>query len=250
VHSSLRSLGWVEGGALTVIAALRDAVAPGGTVLLPTLTGTAQDGPAHPPAFDPRTTPCWTGTIPETGRRLPDAVRSRHPTHSVAALGPASVQLTRGHEYSPTPCAADSPYGRLANHGGYILLLGAGHQSNTSMHMVEELAAVPYHLQEQPVRARVARDDGQWEEIVTRLHLWRWHRDFPGVEPLLRAAGAQRDGQVGQAHCRLVDARAMRDLLVPMLRRDPLTLLSPDARVAYEHEHPRPQKNMEGPERG
>jgi aminoglycoside 3-N-acetyltransferase len=234
VHSSLSSLGWVESGAQTVIDALLEAVSPDGTVLVPTLTGTIQHGPEHPPIFDPRATPCWTGTIPETCRRHPAARRSRHPTHSVAAVGPATDWLIAGHEYSDTPCAGDSPYGRLADTGGFILLLGVTHDSNTSLHMVEELAGVPYHMQREPAPARVARPDGAWEEIPTRLHLWRWERDFPRVEPLLLEVGVQRTGMVGQARGRLVDARAMRDLLLPLLRRDPLFLLSDAARAAYE----------------
>jgi aminoglycoside 3-N-acetyltransferase len=234
VHSSLSSLGWVESGAQTVVDVLLEAVSPDGTVLVPTLTGTIQDGPEHPPIIDPRATPCWTGTIPETFRRLPSARRSRHPTHSVAAVGPATAWLIAGHEYCATPCAANSPYGRLADAGGFILLLGVTHERNTSLHMVEELADVPYHMQREPAPARVARPDGAWEEIPTRLHLWRWERAFPRVEPLLLEAGAQRTGMVGQAHSRLVDARAMRDLLLPLLRRGPLFLLSDAARAAYE----------------
>jgi aminoglycoside 3-N-acetyltransferase len=234
VHSSLSRLGWVESGAQTVIDALLKTVSPGGTVVVPTLTGTIQDGPEHPPVFDPRATPCWTGTIPETFRRLPSARRSRHPTHSVAAIGPATDWLIAGHEYCATPCAADSPYGRLADAGGFILLLGVTHDCNTSLHMVEELAGVPYHMQREPASARVARRDGAWEEIPTQLHLWRWERDFPRIETLLLAAGALRTGMVGQACSRLVGARAMRDLLLPLLQRDPLFLLSDTARAAYE----------------
>ena len=233
VHSSLSSMGWVEGGAETVIDALLEAAGPAGTVIVPTLTGTEQDSFEHPPVFDPRVSPCWTGTIPETFRRRPVAVRSRHPTHSVACIGPAADRLIRGHEYCATPCAADSPYGRLAEEGGSILLLGVTHDSNTCLHMVEEMARVPYHMQNRPAVARVAREDGSWEEIEVSLHLWRWERNFPKVEPHLHAAGAQRDGYVGQALCRLIDARSMRDLLVPMLERDPLFLLSDTARAEY-----------------
>jgi len=232
-HSSLSSLGRVEGGAETVTGALIDAVSPEGTVLVPTLTGTAQDGPEHPPLFDTRTSPCWTGAIPETFRKRPMALRSRHPTHSVAGVGPATEQLIAAHEYCATPCAADSPYGRLAEMGGYVLLLGVTHASNTSLHMVEELAGVPYHLQERPSLARVARDDGVWEEIPTVLHLWRWERDFLKVAPLLYEVGAQHEGMIGRARSYLIDARAMRDALMPMVRRDPLFLLADTARAAY-----------------
>src|SRR3712207_680593 len=84
VHSSLSRLGRVEGGADTAIDALLDAVAPGGTVLFPTLTGGERDGPDAPPSIDVRSTPCWTGRIPETARCRLAARRSLHPTHSVA----------------------------------------------------------------------------------------------------------------------------------------------------------------------
>jgi aminoglycoside 3-N-acetyltransferase len=138
-----------------------------------------------------------------------------------------------GHEYCATPCAADSPYGRLASRGGFILLLGVTHASNTSLHMIEELADVPYHLQRRRARARVRREDGTWESIMTALHLWRWERNFPAVEPLLEDAGAQCTGLVGAATTRLVDARAMRDRLAPLLHDNPLFLLSESARAAY-----------------
>jgi hypothetical protein len=95
-------------------------------------------------------------------------------------------------------------------------------------------AGVPYHMQREPAPARVARPDGAWEEILTRLHLWRWERDFPRVEPLLLEVGAQRTGIVGQARSRLVDARTMRALLVPLLQHDPLFLLADTAQAGYQ----------------
>ncbi|WP_049661293.1 AAC(3) family N-acetyltransferase, partial [Kitasatospora sp. MY 5-36] len=49
VHSSLSSLGRVEGGAAAVVAGLREAVGPGGTVAVPAFTsGTVHDpAPGH-----------------------------------------------------------------------------------------------------------------------------------------------------------------------------------------------------------
>ena len=73
VHSSLSSLGWVEGGADDVIDALRVVVGEPGTVLFPTLTACPDDSREHPPVFDVRHTRCWTGRIPETARQRPDA---------------------------------------------------------------------------------------------------------------------------------------------------------------------------------
>jgi aminoglycoside 3-N-acetyltransferase len=116
---------------------------------------------------------------------------------------------------------------------GFILLLGVTHAVNTTLHMVEEVAQVPYHLQEAPALSRVAREDGTWEEILTTLHAYGWDRNFPKVEPALRNAGAQNNGTVGRAPSRLIDAKAMRDLLVPLIERDPLYLLSDSARKRF-----------------
>lgn len=48
VHSSLSSIGWVEGGAETVIHALLSAVSPAGTILMPALNGSPEDSPQNP----------------------------------------------------------------------------------------------------------------------------------------------------------------------------------------------------------
>jgi len=100
-----------EGGADAVIDALLDAVGSGGTVSVP--THTFRDVNARQPVFDYRTTPCCVGRVPETFRRRPDALRSLHPTHSCAAIGPRSEELLRDHEVDVTSCGGRSPYRRL-----------------------------------------------------------------------------------------------------------------------------------------
>lgn len=144
VHSSLSGLGNVQGGADAVIDALLSAVGPTGTVLFPTLTGTPDDGPESPPVIDVRSTPCWTGRIPETARRRSGAIRSLHPTHSVTAIGAKAGQYASGHHQGASPCDERSPYYRLIREGGYILLLGGVTQeNNTTLHCLEELATSP-----------------------------------------------------------------------------------------------------------
>lgn len=227
VHSSLRGLGQVDGGAATVVDALLDVVGPGGTVLFPTITATAEHGPAHPPRLDLATAPGWTGAIPEAARRRTDAVRSAHPTHSVVAIGARAHELTAGHAASVTPCDASSPYGRLADRGGRVLLLGGvTHESSTSLHGVEERAGVPHHLQDEQTDGVVLMPDGR--EVVVRghLHLWGWDRHFDVVAAPLRAAGMQRDGKVGSGAATLVEAHGYVDVIVPLLREDPTFLLA------------------------
>jgi len=224
-HSSLSSFGYVQGGADAVIDALLEAVGPDGTVLVPTLTGSEMLSAENPPFFDPVTAPCWTGRIPETFRQRPQAVRSLHPTHSVAAIGAQAQALTEGHEYSITPCGLDSPYGRLVQTGGMILLLGVTHSCNTTFHHVEEIVGVPYHMQPGLAAAQVVKN-GQTYTIHVMLHRYGARRDFERLEPTFRERGIQRDGHVGQAQARLIDARRMVELTRQALLQDPTLLLA------------------------
>ncbi len=235
VHSSLSRLGRVDGGADAVIDALLEAVGPTGTVLFPTLTGARQDGPDHPPRIDVRTTPCWTGRIPETARQRPDAIRSLHPTHSIAAIGAGAERYAFDHESGASPCDDHSPYHRLIEDAGHILLLGDVTQdSNTTIHCLEELADVPYHLQRAITEGIVIDARGRRHTVPNRLHDWRWERDFLMAEAPLVEAGAVRIGPVGRSTSRLIAARGLADTILPILRDDPLWLLSDAARAQFE----------------
>lgn len=220
VHSSLSSFGYVEGGADAVIDALLDAVGPGGNVLVPTLTGTRHDGPDRPPVFDVRSTPCWTGRIPSTLMARPGARRSLHPTHSVAGIGPDVENLIAGHEDAPTPCGRQSPYYKLAEQGGYILLLGVGQDSNTTLHTAEELAEVPYHLQPEPTDAVVIDYAGRRHVKRMYLHDWGTPRAFSRIDASLLELGIMRVGTIGKATVRLIRSLALLDWLVPVLQQD------------------------------
>ena len=92
VHSSLKSLGKIEGGAQTVIAALRGVVKDG-TLVMPTLSYTNWETVFEDWSLD---RPSDTGFITETFRRLPNAFRSDNETHSVAACGVHAADITGG----------------------------------------------------------------------------------------------------------------------------------------------------------
>ena len=191
--------------------------------------------------MDVRTTPCarWVGQIPEAARCRPEALRSLHPTHSISAIGPAAERYTAGHEQSASPCDERSPYSRLIQEGGSILLLGCDHESDTSLHCLEELADVPYHLQTAWTDGVVVDASGRRLMVRNRLHLWRWHRLFARVDEPLETAGAQVRGMVGAAEARLIRADRFAECLLPILRSDPLYLMHPDVRQDYLAEHGR-----------
>lgn len=226
VHSSLKSLGYVEGGADCVISSILDTAGEKGTLVVPVLTGKREDSQGQPPVFDVRTTPCWTGRIPETVRNMPEAKRSLHPTHSVAAIGYDTDYITAGHENSSSPCDQNSPYWKIAQKGGYIMLIGVDQESNTTIHCCEEIAGVPYHLQKEITEAWITGYDGGRILVKNRLHDWeKPETDFNKLDGLFREKGIMTVGKVGEAIVRLIDARKMLDFTVELLKKEPEFLI-------------------------
>jgi aminoglycoside 3-N-acetyltransferase len=192
VHSSLSALGYVEGGAEAVVDALLEAVAPGGTVMVPTFNhGTVE-------VFDVATTPSINGAITEALRKRPEARRSVHPTHPYAAIGPLAEGLTEGHLELLT-FDRRSPLGKLADLGGDVLLLGVGMDRNTSAHIGEVMARVPC-LGYREFKRKLLAPDGSIQ--IADSVLWRDGPCLVEWEPLertLRERGMVRDGRIGDA---------------------------------------------------
>ena len=231
VHSSLSSLGWVDGGANTVIDALMESVGEEGTLLFPTLTRSQDDSPEDPPKFDARNTPCWTGAIPEASRSYPGALRSLHPSHSVTAIGRLAEWFTSSHQFTRTPCGCGSPYDKLADIGGKIVLIGVKQNCNTSFHMAEEIAGVPYVVHDVPMDLVMTDMNGDPVEMRgLRMHAGiflgeKAGRDYNALEPQMIEQGICRIGRVGEAEVRIMDAMLQRKFLVNLLLRDPLAVL-------------------------
>lgn len=222
VHTSFRAVGPVEGGPLELIAALREALGPEGTLVMPTMT----DGESP---YDPRSTPTWQmGITAELFWRQPGVVRSGHPGGSFAAAGPRAEEICAPQPLSP-PHGPVSPVGRVHDLGGQVLLLGVTHGENTTVHLAEALAAVPYSVS----HPCVVRLDGEVRtiDIVETDHCCR---NFDEVGAWLDEEGLQRQGTVGRAQARLADARDIVRIAVRHLRRDPLVFLCPPAAACEE----------------
>ena len=118
IHSSMKSIGAVEGGADTVLDALMEFFAEG-LLLLPTHTWRFINEENQ--MFDVRRSPCCVGILPELFRQRPGVVRSLHPTHSMAAYGKdaagAQQNIWQGNWKTTPPAppvAATTVYGRSA----------------------------------------------------------------------------------------------------------------------------------------
>jgi aminoglycoside N3'-acetyltransferase len=206
----------VAAGPVTLIKALRDAQGPEGTLVMPSW-GDDDDTP-----FDPARTPVspTLGVTAELFRRFPGVRRSNHP-FAFAALGPAAEAITADPLPVP-PHRLESPVGRVFERGGQILLLGVGHDANTTVHLAEVLAGVPYALLKHctvlerghPVRVDYRENDHCCEQ-------------FALVDEWMREQGLQREGMVGAARARLMESRDLVATVRERLARDPLVFLHP-----------------------
>lgn len=159
VHTSLSKLGFVCGGAQTVIEALLEQVGADGTVMMPTQSwknldptcGVHWEEPEewwqiireNWPAYDKDITPTNTmGAVAEMFRKWPGTLRSGHPARSVAAHGKYADYLTKDHDLSNI-FGEDSPVGKLYALDGYVLLIGVGYDKNTSIHLADVRASYP-----------------------------------------------------------------------------------------------------------
>jgi aminoglycoside 3-N-acetyltransferase len=226
-HSSLKSLGWVEGGPDAVVDACLDVVGGDGLVIVPTLTWSfASYGPARLP-FDPHGTPSRVGAISEALRRRPDAHRSAHPTHSIAGLGRRAAELVAGHDKTST-FGKDGPYRRYVDWGAKILFLGVPHSCNTTLHAVEDWLDLPY-LQ---IAQAVVKGPGGEPKVVDVTRSPMGHRDFyrkdSKVELLLRSRGIMRTGKVGAADSFWMPSQEMVGAVVKGIYEEPTLLLCDD----------------------
>ncbi|MCA9719905.1 MAG: AAC(3) family N-acetyltransferase, partial [Myxococcales bacterium] len=197
VHTAFSAVRPVERGPLGLIAALRVALGPGGTLVMPTMT-------AGDAVFDPATTPTdGMGITAERLWRQPGVVRSGHPGASFAAAGPLARDICRPQPLSP-PHGPDSPVGRVHDHDGQVLLLGVGHDASTTLHLAEALARVPYAV----THPCVVLVDGVARTLLL-AETDHCCAGFERADAWLRAGGLQREGPVGYARARLVDARAL-----------------------------------------
>ena len=219
VHSSLRALGYVEGGPETVIQALLAALGPEGTLLMPALS--YDHVTRRSPTFDVRHTPSNVGAIPEYFRLRLGTRRSVHPTHSVCAVGPQTAELLDDHLLDDTPCGPRSPFHKLRDVGGQLLMLGCGLYANTLMHAIEELVEPPY-LYADPIAYRLIHADGRVTAKTYRPHSFRYFdQRYDRVAGVLDEPALHR-GRVLAAEMYLIDVPALWEAVLAALRRDPL----------------------------
>lgn len=215
VHTAFSKVEPVEEGPAGLIHALLQALGPGGTLVMPSMSDD-DDAP-----FDPRKTPCRAmGIVADTFWRQPGVLRSDSP-HAFAAIGPKASEILSPHPID-LPHGIDSPVGRLYELDGHVLLLGVNHNADTTIHLAESVADVRYrrpkHLTVLEAGKPTRLDYMEIDHCCARFDL---------LDDWLDERRLQQKGIVGHAEARLARSRDIIDVVLERLRVDGTIFLHP-----------------------
>ncbi|MBQ7222996.1 MAG: AAC(3) family N-acetyltransferase [Erysipelotrichaceae bacterium] len=230
VHSSLKSLGYVIGGAQSVVDALRECVGPEGTLVMsgqnsnntepvfwenpPIERSLFQKVRDHMPATIGHGSDLfWMGEIARNLAMRDEAVWSGHPNCAFYGLG-AKAQYLMENQSLDFALGEDSPLGRMYAEGAMVLLIGVGYDSCTSLHLAESRSGVRTVM----VQGAALEEDGErvWKKY---LDINYDSDEFPEIGEKLEAAGLVTTGQVGEADCKLFSLSEAVDLGQEYLKR-------------------------------
>lgn len=211
VHSSMKAVGPVEGGAETVVDAFMDYLKDG-LFMTPTHTWD-RIGKNKRTLFDPRVEGNCVGIIPTLFSRREGVLRSLHPTHSIAVWGKGAADYIRGEEKMTSPCTPGGCWDRLREIDARILLLGVTHNRNTFIHAVDEALGIPDRLTPDRTPLQIRMPDGSIREVEMHRHFnstygsGAYAECYEKLKEAFFGLGAAKKAKFGGADCILCEAR-------------------------------------------
>ena len=224
-----------------MIEALLTVIGPNATLLMPVypLKMGTLDTMKDPTPFDMVKDRSYMGKITEIFRNRPDAFRSGHPTHSVAAVGPRAQEYTATHHKSVSPCGPGSPFQLLSQYKGQVLSIGVGIGKITSHHTIEDLVdTFPLEVYHPEILSKdVIFPDGHQEKVYAKVHRAELSRVRVDNDPIaekevydwLNAVGILKEGKIGDAAGILFFANELDDAHADRLKQEGNTIYRSDA---------------------
>lgn len=228
IHSSMKAIGLVEGGADTVLDAFSEYLRAG-LLILPTHTWRQINAEYN--VFDVLNEPSCVGILTNLFRQRPGVIRSWHPTHSVAALGQDAELYTSGEEQMDSPCPRAGCWGKLYDRKAKILFLGADLSRNTIIHGVEEWAGIANRVSKWHQALMIKTPSGELISRPMRRHespIPDISKNYGKLATPLFARGYAKQGKIGDASSVLVQVVPMVDLTLGFLQRNPDLFLDQD----------------------
>lgn len=225
IHSSMKSIGDVEGGADTVLDVFCDYLAEFGNIALPSHSWDAI-GSEHN-LFDPDKEPSCVGILTEMFRKRKGVLRSLHPTHSIAIMGKDAEEFIKDEHLTNTPCGRTGCWGKLLDMDFKIMFLGCGTKCNTYLHGVEEWLNVPGRITDGYQKLKIVMPDGSIFDRDMRRHFDGSNSDqgsistnYDRIQPYMEERGLAVKGRFGDAECVVERASDIYEVTAELLRNN------------------------------
>ena len=228
VHSSLSSLGCVEGGAATVIKALMDVVGEDGAIVmsaylvtlpLPLTDEEKKKGIIAKVRFLDENAESKTGMgmIADTFCKWPNTYLGKG-IHRVCAWGHNAQQHSQGYEY-------------LLSINGWVLLIGVDITRCSSMHTAESKVEWPKEIIESfqlPDEIQYQYPETEWYVQYQDPHKPLLENAWEKVRIEAERRGLIKRGTIGKAECMLFKGKGVVGIYEECLRTDPFKLFGID----------------------
>lgn len=232
VHSALSKIGYVEEGAKTVVDALLEAVGESGHILMPNSPNNKRqlDYIQSLELFDVLNSPSKLGVITEYFRKLPNAIRSLHPTEPVSCIGPDAAYFVGEHFGQLTPYNDKSPFYKVAERGGKVLMIGVTlDNAGTNLHCLEDAVDFKEPVYYDKIFSINVKDErGEIHTVQTKVHnpVWSAKRKCDELIPLFEEKGVLTQYTIGEAKTLLLDAKKMLDVMINEYKERGVTMYS------------------------
>ena len=233
VHASLSKIGYVDGGAKTLVTALLETIGNEGTLLFPTFSATGRNKThlEEHPYFNIRNTPSQMGAVTEYFRKLEDVFRSMHPTDSVCAKGKLADFFTNSHYGQLTPYNEHSPFRKLCLMKGKILMLGNTlNGACTNLHTLEDAVDFKFPVYDSKIfEVEMTDKNGIKTKVKTKVHNpdYSAKRNCDALKPLFEKEGVLVNGMIGEAKSMLIDADKMLEVMIRNYKEKGITMYTP-----------------------
>jgi aminoglycoside 3-N-acetyltransferase len=234
VHSSLSKIGFIENGPKDFVDALLETVGSEGHILMPNSPNASfqLDYIQQLSVFDVQNDVSKLGAITEYFRKLPNAIRSEHPTEPVSCVGPNAAFFVGNHYGNITPYNEKSPFYKVSQMNGKILYVGVTlDNAGTNLHTLEDaifdFKFPVYH--EEIFDVKVKSIDGTIKSMQTKVHnpVWSKKRQCDELLPLFEAANVAQKVKIGNAETWLFDAKKMLDVMIDEYQKNGVTMYTP-----------------------
>lgn len=221
IHSSMKAVGEVEGGAETVLDAFIEYMKDG-LLLFPTHSWSENN--LKDSIYDPKTEPSCVGILTNLFMRREGAIRSMHPTHSVTAMGERAAEYVLRDREVFTPCPRNGCFAGLYDEHAQLLFLGTTLQTNTFIHALEESLDIPDRINPKPRKIKLLFENGETKVIDFHSHhssLGNVSLNYDKLLPPMLDMGIAKEVKIGDALSYVVEVRPMADWVLSLLRQNP-----------------------------